>query len=146
MVDQKTVDNFDHRFGGVDILPFVETSYVVCLSYLALVEDDVNDTGMIYNIKSVAYVFVFAINWKRFLVTDVIDKDCNLLPWELIRAIFVRAVSDNVWHVGCIVISVQSGHSKPLKDCMASEGCTWLFGRRNLFRKPDVDFDHELDF
>ena len=52
----------------------IETADVVCVGRLAIVEDEVNGTSVVFHIEPVAHVLALAIDRKRLLVTDVVDK------------------------------------------------------------------------
>ena len=100
---EDAVDRIDHDFDQVDVLPFVESADIVCLTVPAFVENEVNGTGVVFHIKPVADILTFAVDRKRFSVTDVIDEQWDKLFRELIRAIVVRAVGYDCRHTICVV-------------------------------------------
>ena len=92
---QQAVDGVDDHLDDVDILPLVETADVVGLGNLALVENEVDGTGVVFDIKPVAHVFALAVDGQWLAVTDVVDKERNELLGELIGTVVVRAVGDD---------------------------------------------------
>ena len=71
---QQAVYCLYYNFYYVDVLPLIETADVVCVGRLAIVEDEVNGTSVVLHIEPVAHVLALAIDRKRLLVTDVVDK------------------------------------------------------------------------
>ena len=61
---EQTIDGINHYLDDVDVLPLVESSDVVCLSHLALVEDDVDGAGVIHYIQPVAHILTLTIYWQ----------------------------------------------------------------------------------
>lgn len=98
-----TVHCLYHHLDQVNILPFVESTDIVCFSVLSFVENEVNGTGVVFHIKPVADILTFAVDRKRFSVTDVIDEQWDELFRELIRAIVVRAVGNDCRKAVCVV-------------------------------------------
>ena len=74
LTTEEAVNGIDDYLDDVDVLPLVESSDVVCLCHLALMEDDVDGSGVIYYIQPVAYVLTLAIDWERLAVADVVDE------------------------------------------------------------------------
>ena len=53
---EQSINSLDDHLDDIDILPLVETANVVSLGNLALMENHINGTGMIYYIQPVAHV------------------------------------------------------------------------------------------
>ena len=100
---KESVNGVDDNLDDVDVLPFVESSDVVGFSNGALVEDEVDGTGMVFHIKPVAYVLAFAIYRQRFAMADVIDEERNELLRELVWAVVVGAVGHDGGHAVGVV-------------------------------------------
>ena len=98
-----TVHCLYHHLDEIDILPFVKSADIVCLTVPAFVENEVNGTGVVFHIEPVADILTFAVDRKRFSVTDVIDEQWDELFRELIRAIVVRAVGNDCRKAVCVV-------------------------------------------
>ena len=105
LTTQQAVDGVDDHLDDVDVLPLVETTDVVGLGNQALVEDEVDGTGVVLDEQPVAHVLALAIHGQRLAVADVVDEQRNQLLRELIGAVVVRAVGDDDGHAVCIVIS-----------------------------------------
>ena len=103
LASEQTINSVDHHLDDVDVLPLVESSDVVCLSHLALMEDDVDGAGMIHYIQPVAHVLTLAIHRQRFAVADVVDEQRDKLLGELIRTVVVRTVGYDSRHSVCVV-------------------------------------------
>ena len=63
---EDTVHCIYHHLDEIDILPFVESTDIVCFSVLSFVEYQVNGTSVIFHIEPVAYILTFAVDRKRF--------------------------------------------------------------------------------
>ena len=92
---QQPIDSVDEHLDEVDILPLVETTDVVSLPYLSLMENQVDGTGMILHIEPVTNVLTFAIYWQGLTLTYIVDKQWNKLLRKLIRTVVVTAVRDD---------------------------------------------------
>ena len=57
---------------------YVETANVVSLGNLALMENHIDGTGMIYYIQPVAHVLTLTIYWQWLAMTDVVDDQMFL--------------------------------------------------------------------
>ena len=88
-ITQQTVNGLDDNLYDVDVFPLVETANVVCLVYLAVVEYNVDGTGMVNNIESVAHVLSLAIDRQWLAVTDVVDEQRDEFLRELVRTVVV---------------------------------------------------------
>lgn len=104
-VTQQSVNGLYQHLYDVDVLPFVETAYVVCIRNLSFMENYVYRTRMIHHIQPVAHVLTLAIHRQRLAVTNIIDKQRNQLLRKLVRPIVVRAVSHYSRHPISIMIS-----------------------------------------
>ena len=102
---EEPVNCIYHYLDDVDVLPLIEAANVVGFGYFALMEDEVDGTGMVFYKEPVAHVFAFAIDWQWFAVADVVDEERNQFFWELVWAIVVRAVGHDGRHAVCIVES-----------------------------------------
>ena len=61
----------------------VESTDIVCLSHLDLMEDDVDGAGVIHYIQPVAHVLTLAIHRQRFAVADIVDEQWDESSTEL---------------------------------------------------------------
>lgn len=102
-VAEDTVYGADHHLDEVDVPPFVETSDVVGVAVLALVEDEVDGAGVILDIEPVTDILAFSIYRERLAFAYIIDKQRDELFRELVRAVVVGAVRDHDRHSVCIV-------------------------------------------
>ena len=59
---QQAVHRLDDHLDDVNVLPLVEAADVVGLSHLAVVEDGVDGTGMVFHIEPVAHILTLAID------------------------------------------------------------------------------------
>ena len=105
LTTKKTVDGIDDDLDDVDVLPLVEATDVVGFGYLAIVEDEVDGTGMVFYKEPVAHVFALAIDWQWLAMADVVDEEWYQFLGELIRAVIIRAVGHDGWHSVCIMES-----------------------------------------
>ena len=71
---EQSIHGLDNHLDDIDVLPLVETADVVSLGNLILVENHIDDTGMIYYIQPVAHVLTLTIYWQWLAMTDVIDE------------------------------------------------------------------------
>ena len=100
---EETVDGVDEHLDDVDVLPLVEAANVVGVGYLALMEDDVDGTGMILNVEPVAHVLTLTIDGQRLTVADVVDEQRNQFLGELVGTIVVGAIGDDDRHAVGVV-------------------------------------------
>ena len=89
LATEQTVNGIDNNLDNIDILPFVETTNIICLGNGSLMENEVDSTSMILNEKPVANILTLTIYRQWFAVTYIIDKERNQLLWELVRTIVV---------------------------------------------------------
>ena len=75
---EQSINNLDYHLDDIDILPLVETNDVVSLANLALMENHIDGTGMIYYIQPVAHVLTLTIYWQWLAMTDVVDEQMFL--------------------------------------------------------------------
>ena len=83
LASEQTIDGVNHHLDDVDVLPLVESTDIVCLSHLALMEDDVDGAGVIHYIQPVAHVLTLAIHRQRFAVADIVDEQRDESSTEL---------------------------------------------------------------
>ena len=102
---EQSIHGLDNHLDDIDVLPLIETTDVVSLGNLTLVENHIDGTGMIYYIQPVAHVLTLTIYWQWLAMTDVVDEQRNQLLWELVWTVVVRAVGHDGRHTVCIVES-----------------------------------------
>ena len=100
---EQTIDGINYNLDDVDVLPLVESSDVVCLCHLALMEDDVDGAGVIHYIQPVAHILSLAIYRQWFAMADIVDEQRDELLGELIWTVVVRAVGHDCRHTICVV-------------------------------------------
>ena len=71
---QKPVCGPYQDLDNVDVLPFVEAADIVCLRILSFVENQVDGSGMVLDIKPVTDILPFSVDRKRLPVTDIVDE------------------------------------------------------------------------
>ena len=107
----------------VNVLPLVESAYVVSLSHIALMEYKVNGTCVVFYIQPVAYVQSLTIHRQRFAVAYVVDEQRYQFLGKLIRTIVVRAVGHDSRHTVCVV----KGANEVVGRCLCSRiGRVWI--------------------
>ena len=116
---QQAINGVDKHLDDVDVLPLIETTDIIGISNLTLMEDEVDGTGMIDDIEPVANVLTLAINRQRLAMADIIDEQRNQFLRELIGAV------------------ARSGRKKPLRLNRESEDCTSWSPGRTCHHKPD---------
>ena len=75
---EQSINGLDYHLDDIDILPLVETANVVSLGNLALMENHIDGTGMIYYIQPVAHILPLPIYWQWLAMTDVVDEQMFL--------------------------------------------------------------------
>ena len=75
---EQSINSLDYHLDDIDILPLVETNDVVSLGNLALMENHIDGTDMIYYIQPVAHVLTLTIYWQWLAMTDVVDEQMFL--------------------------------------------------------------------
>ena len=100
---QQPVDGIDENLDYVNVLPLVETADIVSLSYLSVVENQVNRTCVVHYVEPVPHILSASIDRERLAVTYIVDEQRNELFRELVRTIVVRAVCDNGRHAVSVV-------------------------------------------
>ena len=100
---KESVNGIDDDLDDVDVLPLVEAADVVGFCYLAIVEDDIDGTGMVFYKKPVAHVFALAIDRQWLAVADVVNEERYQLLGELIGTVVVRAVGHDGRHAVGVV-------------------------------------------
>ena len=88
-VAEQTVDGADDHLDKVDILPFIEAADIVSVGHFALMEYEVDGTGVIFDKEPVAHVLTLTVDRKWLAVTDIVDKQRYQLLGELIGAVVV---------------------------------------------------------
>ena len=86
---KEPVNGIDDYLDDVNVLPLVEAADVVGFGYLAIVEDEVDGTGMIFYKKPITHVLAFAIDRQWLAVADVVDEERNQFLRELVWPIVV---------------------------------------------------------
>ena len=114
---KESVNGVDDNLYYIYVLPLIETADVVGLCHLALMEDKVDGTGMVFHEEPVAHVLSFAIYGEWLAVTDIVDEEWYQLLGELVRTIVVGAVGDDGRHTVGVVI----GSDKMVAACLAAE-------------------------
>ncbi len=71
---EQSINGLDNHLDDIDILPLVETTDVIGLGNLSLVENHIDGTGMIYYIQPVAHVLTLTIYWQWLAMTDIVDE------------------------------------------------------------------------
>ena len=102
---KESVNGIDDDLDDVDVLPLVEATDVVGFSYFAVMEEEVDGTGMIFYKEPVAHVLAFAIDREWLAVANVVDEERYQLLRELIGSVVVRAVGHDGRHAIGIMIS-----------------------------------------
>ena len=80
---EQTIYGIDKHLDDVDVLPLIEATDIIGISNLALMEDEVDGTSMIDDIKPVANVLTLAIDRQRLTMADIIDEQRNQFLREL---------------------------------------------------------------
>lgn len=62
LTTKEAVNGIDDYLDDVDILPLVKATDVVGFCYFALMEDEVDGTGVIFYKQPIAYILTLAIN------------------------------------------------------------------------------------
>ena len=75
---EQSINGLDNHLDDIDVLPLVETTDVVSLGNLALMENHIDGTGMIYYIQPVAHILPLPIYWQWLAMTDVVDEQMFL--------------------------------------------------------------------
>ena len=114
LASKETVNGIDDYLDDVDVLPLVKATDVVGFGYFALMEDEVDGTGMVFYKEPVAHVLAFAIDRQWLAMADIIDEERNQLLRELVRTIVVGAVG----HDGRHAVSVVEGANKVVRACL----------------------------
>ena len=100
---KQTINGVDDCLNDVDILPFVETTNVVCFGDSSFVEDGVDGSSMVFYVEPITYVLALAIDGKRLAMTYVVDEERYQFLRELIGAIIVGTVCHDGWHAVSVV-------------------------------------------
>ena len=71
---EQSINCLDDHLDDINVLPLVKTTDVIGLGNLALMENHIDGTGMIYYIQPVAHVLTLTIYWQWLAMTDIVDK------------------------------------------------------------------------
>ena len=88
-VAQQAVNGLDDYLNDIDVLPLVETTDVISIGSITIVENHIDCTCMVNDVEPVAYVLAFAIHWQRLALTDIVDEQRYQFLGELIRTVVV---------------------------------------------------------
>ena len=130
-IAEKPVHGLDHDLDQINILPLVEASDIISLSYLSFMEYKVYRTGMVLNEKPVTHILTPSIHRKRLAVSYIIDKQRYKLLRKLIRTIIVRAIGHNHRHAVCIM----EGSDEMVGTCLAGTVGTMRIVFRGLIEE-----------
>ena len=83
---QQAIDGVDDHLDDIDVLPLVEAAYIVGFCNEALVEDEVDGTGVVLDEQPVAHIFSFTIHGQRLAVADVVDEQRNQLLRDICQS------------------------------------------------------------
>ena len=101
---KQPVHSLDKNLDQVNVLPLVETTYVIRLGNLSLMENQFDRPGVILDIEPVTDILPFSIDRKRTTLPDVVDEQRNQFFRELVRTVIVRAVRHDRRHpVGVMI-------------------------------------------
>ncbi len=88
-IAEETVNGFDKKLDDVNVSPFVKAADVVGVGYCTTVENEVDGTGVVFNVKPVANVFALAVHGKGLAMANVVDEKRYELFGELVRTVVV---------------------------------------------------------
>jgi len=111
---ESLINGLDKYLDNINVLPLVETADVVGVGYLALMENDVDGTGVVLDVEPVTHVLALAVDGQRLTMADIIDEQRNQLLGELVGAVVVGAVGDDDGHA----VSVMEGADKVVARCL----------------------------
>ena len=103
-ITQQSINSFNDNFYNVNILPFVETADIVGITRLTIVENNINSTSMIHDIKPVTNILTLSIDRQGLAVADIVNKEGNKLLRELVGTVVIRAVRHQSRHAIGVVI------------------------------------------
>ena len=103
-IAEKAVHCLDDYLDEVDVLPLVEAADVVCVGNLAIMEDEVDGTRVVFHKQPVADVLALSVYGQRLAVADVVYEEGYQLLGELVGAVVVGAVRYNRRHSVCVVV------------------------------------------
>ena len=70
---KESINRINQNFDNINVLPLVETTNIIGLCYLAIMEDGIYSTSVINNIQPVAHILTLTIHRQRFTVADIIN-------------------------------------------------------------------------
>lgn len=103
LASEQTVHCVYDSLDYVDVLPFVESADVVCLSDFSVMENHVDGTRVVLDIQPVAHILALAIDRERLAVAYVVYEQRNKLLWELVWTVVVGAVGQDSRHAVSVV-------------------------------------------
>ena len=74
-ITQQSINSFNDNFYNVNILPFVETADIVGITRLTIVENNINSTSMIHDIKPVTNILTLSIDRQGLAVADIVNNE-----------------------------------------------------------------------
>ena len=95
---------FANQFNYVNVSHLVMPTNVVDLSYTSFVNNKVNRLAVILDIKPIADVFAFAVNWQRLVIQAVCNHQWDKLLGKVIGSVIVGAAGDGYRQPVCAVI------------------------------------------
>ena len=114
-ISEKIICHGYHDFDEIYVLPFIESTNIICFRNCSFMENGINRSCMILNIQPVTNIFTFSIHRKRLAMTDIVYKEGDQLLRELIWSIIVRAIGYYGRHAICIMIC----SDKMIRTCLA---------------------------
>ena len=103
-ITKQAVYGLDDDVDDINVLPLIEATDIVGLVRLALVEDEVNGTGMVLYIESVTHILTLSIDGKWLALTNIVNEERDQFLGKLIGTIIVGAVGDYRRHAVGVVI------------------------------------------
>ena len=116
LATKQAIHSPNHHLDDIDILPLIETTDIISIRNLTLMENHINRTRMILYIQPVAHILTLTIHRQWLAMTDIIDEQRNQLLRELIRTIIIRAVGHNSRQA----ISIVESTHKVITACLRS--------------------------
>lgn len=73
-IAKQTILCFDYNLDVVDIFPLIKTSDSIRVSHLTFMENEVNDTSIVFYEKPVSHIITLAISRQWLTITNVVDE------------------------------------------------------------------------
>lgn len=103
-ITEQTIDSaYDHTY-KVNVFPLIESSDVISVGNLSLMEYQIDGAGMVLNEEPVTHIFTLAVDWQRLAVAYIVYKQRYQLFGELVRAVVVGTIGYNCRHSVGVVI------------------------------------------